>query len=636
MKLDYKKLSDFFVERPPIKNLSNKLFQLGHEHEIHDQIFDMELTPNRGDCLSLLGLARDLNVFFPNSKDRDIYSKKIPKLEFDFENISPNSCHRISFLEIEVDLVPKKYKSYLNDYFDVLKINRNNFFSDVSNYLSYEMGHPTHCYDKEKITDKLIFTEEQVNEKFKTLLGTEILLSGQNCVFKMGNEVINLAGIIGGDSTSCNIKTKKVLVECAYFNPESIMGKALKYNVTSDAAHKFERGVDMLAQEIVLRRFIKIVEDHTNIKNLKLKTLDYSQYKPQYVKTSVEKINKILGTNIDNKAFIEYLEKLNFFMNEGMIEVPSYRHDIKNCNDIAEEIARIIGYDNIESKAIELPSINKPKQSKVNTLRTFMQTHRFSEVINFPFTNNKSVSSIKIDNPLDSGKSYLRTSLRQSLINNLIYNERRQNDSIKLYEISDIYFKENDTKHETKIGIIASGRQGHSYINFSKKIDKQFFENIFNSISSDLKFNILEIPRSEIDTKIKDKIFYIEANILDIDFDSIQIPSKFSFRKTNFIKYEEISSMPSSSRDISFSVEKPESLKELFDIINNFRSSNLKKSFCFDFFVNPKKSVIKVGFRFIFQSKAHSLNDKEVEKEIKVLIEKTLRLDGIKIPGLEF
>ena len=138
MKIHYKDIIRFIDEKPSIDDLSNKLFQLGHEHEIEDEVFDMEFTPNRGDCLSMHGLARDLNVFYEVNNLIDIYEEDIEELELDFINKSEADCPNISFLKIEIEGQISKYKDYLSSYFFNLKIKKKNFFTDISNYISYE------------------------------------------------------------------------------------------------------------------------------------------------------------------------------------------------------------------------------------------------------------------------------------------------------------------------------------------------------------------------------------------------------------------------------------------------------------------------------------------------------------------
>ena len=132
MKIVYKDLINHLVEKPSKELLSEKLFQLGHEHEIHGDVFDMELTPNRGDCLSLLGLARDLNVFFGKSESIEIFEDNIDDFDFDFENLSPKDCPKISFLEIEIEDSKVVYKPYLENYFKTIGGNKTNLFTAVS------------------------------------------------------------------------------------------------------------------------------------------------------------------------------------------------------------------------------------------------------------------------------------------------------------------------------------------------------------------------------------------------------------------------------------------------------------------------------------------------------------------------
>ena len=320
--------------------------------------------------MSLIGLARDLNIFFGNSNDIQIYEDRIENLDIDFENLSEDDCPKISFLEMEICETSPIYKEYLENYFNILGNNKTNLFTDISNYISYELGQPTHCFDRDTIKNKLVFENKLLKTSFKTLLGTEVELDGKNCVFSMNDRVISLAGVMGGASTACSKNTKSVLIECAYFNPESIIGKSVKYNLNSDAAHKFERGVDFLSHEIVLRRFIKIVQDHVSIKSLKLKSFISKESKLISIPIDIDNINKILGTNISEIEYLSYLDKLGFKIN-GEIKVPSYRSDIKTQNDLAEEIARVIGYDRIHSNPIKLNQIKQNNKKDKTSLIEF-------------------------------------------------------------------------------------------------------------------------------------------------------------------------------------------------------------------------------------------------------------------------
>ncbi len=628
MKLVYKDLINLLSKKPSKELLSERLFQLGHEHEILGEVFDIEFTPNRGDCLSLMGLARDLNVFFGKSEAIDIFKEKIDPLNIDFENHSPKDCPQISFLEIDIEELTVSYKPYLENYFSVLGNKKTNFFTDISNYISYELGQPTHCFDRETIQNKLIFENIECDNTFKTLLGSEIKLKDRNCVFTVHGEIISLAGVMGGISTACTNETKKVLVECAYFNPESIIGKSIKYNLASDAAHKFERGVDIASQEQVLRRFIKIVEDHVKIKSIKFKSFIEDDFQSLSIPIDIDKINKVLGTSLEEYEYLGHLEDLGFKV-QDQIKVPSFRHDIKTNNDLAEEIARVIGYDNIKSASIGLKKIDYKHATNVTKLESFLTKNGFSEVINFPFTSKKEKVSIEIDNPLDSKRNNLRTSLKESLLENLLYNERRQKDIIKLFEISDIYTKDSAIKKEKKLGLIISGRQGNNYNDFSKKLDHNYLKKLLNED----KFELIEILRNKLVTKKKDKIYFIEIPLKDIPesfFSKINNDKK----SINFINYKPISEYPSSKRDFSFLIEDLQATHKLIDMLENISDEIIKKGFIFDYYKNDDAKIIKLGYRFIFQSNLKTLSDQEINDKVHKILSPILEIEGVSIPGM--
>ena len=635
MKIAYKHLVKNIIGNPSIEEISDRLFQLGHEHEIEKNIFNMEFTPNRGDCLSLNGLLRDLSVFYEMNANQEIYNEELKMLDMDFENRSQDICPQISFLKLEIESIPNKYKDYLNDYFIDLNLNKNNFFTDISNYISYENGQPTHCYDADKINGKLVFQELDTDQEFKTLLGNTINLTSKNSVFLLDNKIINLAGVVGGIETSCSSDTKTVLVECAFFKPEAIIGKSVKYDIQSEASHKFERFVDPECQDRTIRRFIKIVDDHTNIKDISVIAYKFKQNKVTKIPIDSNKINQIIGINISQDTYLNHLSKLGFNIKDEHIEVPSYRSDIETQNDLAEEIARIIGYDNISRNEITIP---KGKISNIydleNKLRFLLLDEGFYEVINAPFVSDVSSNSILVDNPLDSNKKYLRSNLTESLLANLLFNERRQKDSIKLFEISDVYtLKENKINVKRKLAIIASGRAGHNYKDFSKKISKKYLTSIFKEIlpNENLEFSLLN--RKSLNTKVKNEIICCEIDIASFSSDVL------SFKETSkppesFIEYTPISDLPISIRDLSFSIRDFTELDKLQKYILEFEHELLKDVFIFDYFNNEKNAEIKIGFRFVFQSADTTITELQVNKIINVIMSHIEGIDGITIPGL--
>ena len=635
MKISYIHLVKHIQENPTIQEVSDSLFQLGHEHEIEDNIFNMEFTPNRGDCLSIKGLLRDLAVFYTiDFNNIEIYIENLEELKIDFENLSKSICPKISFLKLEIDQVPNIYKNSLGDYFSDLSLNKNNFFTDVSNYLSYEIGQPTHCYDANTIKEKLIFHEIEKNEEFETLLDKKISLRGKNAVFSLNNKVVNLAGVVGGKSTSCSTNTKSVIVECAFFQPEAIIGKSVKYDIQSEASHKFERGVDRECQDMILRRFIKVVAEHTNIIDMSIVSFEYEENIIHQIPVNVRKINQIIGIDISENEYLKYLKKLGFVVEQGIVKVPSFRSDIKTENDLAEEVARVIGYDNILRADITIPkNENRNRKDTENKLRYFLLDHGFYEVINSPFVSLSFKDSIKVDNPLDSNREFLRTNVTNSLVDNLLFNERRQKDSIKLFEISDIYSSNNGLTKKRKLSIIASGRVGLNYQDFSKKINKKYLETIFQELLPNKVFDYQILSRELLDTKIKNEIVALELDLDDFSDDALYFKERSKSPK-GFVQYNPISDLPSSFKDISYSIKDFSKSEELQDLLLNYQNEILKNVFIFDYFYNEKKKEVKIGFRFTFQSKETTLSSSEIDSVINDIVNKSLKISGISIPGI--
>lgn len=632
MKISYKHIKNNIKNNISIAELSDYLFQLGHEHDIEGEIFNFEFTPNRGDCLSINGILRDLNLFYDIEQIDDLYDQEIPSLNINFTNDAEDACTNISFLKVDIKDIPVSYDGLLQSYFNDLDINKNNFFTDISNYISYETGQPIHCYDANSIGKDINLHYLKQEEIFETLLDKTITLDTDDLVFTSNNEVINLAGIIGSKKSSCTLKTKSVIIECAHFNPECLMGKSVKYDINSDAAHKFERFVDPNNHEYIIRRILRIIEKHAVIENAQVFSECFKTKPQATIKYKINDLNRILGTDLSQKQCDSYLTKLSFKIDNDKVIVPTFRNDIKSQNDLAEELARAFGYDNIINKSFTLENSTKLSTFQIeNKLRALLVHNGFYEVINNPFTSCEHEGALKLDNPLDSNKKFLRKDLKESLIGNLLYNERRQKESIKLFEISNIY-KNSSMLTTKKIGIIASGRVGKNYIEFSKKVTNKYVQEILESFLPIEKIKFIDIPRSSLDTKIKNHITYIEFEInesmhINVDF---KIPNILKLKK-----YKPISEFPCSQRDISFSIKDASRFNDLEKIISNFNSPLLKEKFMFDFYKNTKSKEIKVGFRFIFQSRASTITDFEVNQALEIIISSCLKIDSVSIPGLQ-
>lgn len=218
---------------------------------------------------------------------------------------------------------------------------------------------------------------------------------------------------------------------------------------------------------------INIIQDHCEVTELKLHSENYNIVKDNDLNFDVQVVNNILGSDVSEIFYRESLNKLGFKISPtNKIQIPTFRHDITQQNDLAEELARVIGYDNLPLQSLKFDRAQIiPEPNLKRKLKSFFVDNGFTESINMPFIAEDLVNSktIRVDNPLDSNREYLRTNITNSLIENVIYNEKRQKDSIKLFEMSDIYYlNKGEIVKESKIAIIVSGRLGLNYSDFSK------------------------------------------------------------------------------------------------------------------------------------------------------------------------
>ena len=320
-------------------------------------------------------------------------------------------------------------------------------------------------------------------------------------------------------------------------------------------------------------------------------------------------------------------------INEASINIPNHRHDIENLNDISEEVARVIGYDNIKPKPIQIPKARSKIYNEELKIKNFLVDNGFYEVINDPFVSTGNDISIEVDNPLDSNRKYLRIDTKKSLLENLLFNERRQKDSIKLFEITDIYINNHEISKRV-LGIIASGRVDRNYKDFSKKITDKYLKGLFEKrINANNHINIIDIPRAGLNSKLKNPIVFTEIEI-DSEF-SFDYSRKESNNPNPCYKYIPVSEFPSSSRDLSFSISDYSNSEKLQNYLLNFENKLIKEIFIFDYFFNEKNKEIKVGFRLTFQDNKSTITETDVNNIMDVIIKNTLKLNGVSIPGLK-
>jgi phenylalanyl-tRNA synthetase beta chain len=438
--------------------LNEKDWKIG---EGFDYLYDISLTPNRGDCLSIFGLARDLaatfgkKVYLPGNRPRETYESVDQAIDISIR--CPDQCQRYCARVINgVKIGPSPQWLQLR----LLSVGLRpiNNVVDVTNLAMMEIGHPMHAFDLDRLRQKEILVRlAKDGEKMKLLDGSEIeLASGLDMVITDGVGPIALAGVMGGHESEVTESTERLLLEAAYFEPKTIRRTARRHRMSTDASFRFERGADI---EVLPR-----VLDHAASLILELAGGEVPRGfvdchpKPIEQRTLLlrtDRAARLLGVEIPRTRVADLLTALNFEILRAdrerlVIGVPSFRSDISREEDIYEEIARLQGFDNIPSTMPYMAANAQPMPQSLR-LRREIQDHLirlgFDEAVNLSFVSGECLADLGFDptealqllNPLSREQAVMRTDLAPSMLRTVVYNLNRGNTNLRLFETSRTY-----------------------------------------------------------------------------------------------------------------------------------------------------------------------------------------------------
>ena len=500
-------------------NLIDSMTSLGLEVESYkkfgkDSIIDIDITPNRPDCLSVYGIARDLSAKHDlklgsiKKYKLNITKKSKPINKIDHKIAPVYSCLTLTNFNNKTktpEVVARRLKA--------CGINRVNFIVDLINFVMIEIGQPMHAFDLDKLSGQINVRNSEKGETIDCLDGKSYQLVSNTPIIADDSGPIAIAGVIGGQSTAVDFSTQSVFIESAYFIPDRIRLSSKDHRIQTDSSHRFERGVDPLLQNIALERLAYIISKETDIKDADIiASSKYKQTKKNKgkVSLSLNNIFKRLGIKIDEKFVVNVLKKLGFDPKKTkkdtlQIVIPSHRFDIFQQNDLIEEIARLFGYDKfpacLPSKIVDYDLYNKPIG---DVIADNLVSRGYNEVINYTFIprgsqtiDSKENSIISLINPITEDKAEMRVSLLYSLLKNVSYNKNRQKSSAKLFEIGRVYsFTKN--KKTLEKNIIAGVITGFNFPD-NLRVDKTL------ATFYDVKGDILStLPNLEIERKSKE------------------------------------------------------------------------------------------------------------------------------------
>ncbi|MBR6996923.1 MAG: phenylalanine--tRNA ligase subunit beta [Ruminococcus sp.] len=450
---------------------------------LDDTSVEFEITSNRPDCLSVIGLAREtaatygteLNVKAPEFKgvDGDINSM----LKVDIHNTE--KCQRYCagiVKNVKIGPSPRWMRERLR----ASGVRPINNFVDITNYVMLEYGQPMHAFDLRYVEGAHINVRNAKNgEKIMTLDGVERELTEDMLVIADEKKPVAVAGIMGGEYSGIMDDTTTVVFESAYFEPTQVRRTSKALKLKSDASSRYEKGVDRLISMTCLKRAFELVEElgAGEVLNTVI-DCDYTDKTPAAVDFSADWINNFLGTDISEADMIKYLERLEFKVENGKVIAPSFRIDIGCKADIAEEVARIYGYNNIPStdfRGVARAEFTE-EQKFVRTLRNAASALGGYEIATYSFVSPKYFDKIKLPadsklrkvvrivNPLGEDTSVMRTSTIPSMLDVLSFNYNNRNDKACLYEISKEYLPAEEEKPFINGDTLAnSGKQKHMY-----------------------------------------------------------------------------------------------------------------------------------------------------------------------------
>jgi phenylalanyl-tRNA synthetase beta chain len=627
----------------------------------NDINYNFELTPNRGDCFSHIGVAREIAILEKSNiserqmdlNESTVNTNGLIKVTILNEDACPRYATRI-IKNVKVEPSPE----WLSNRIQSIGLKSINNIVDLANYVMMDCGHPVHTFDLDKIIgNEIIVRFPKQNEKMKLLDESEIELKEHHLLICDQENPIALAGVMGGHESAINGNSKNILIECAYFDPRVVRKSAKSLDISTDASKRFERDTDIERIEFALNylaSLIKKVAGGEITKGIVDVGMKSKVIPPIFF--SSKKCNRFLGIKLDDNAIEEIFNLLKItFEKENDIyncTVPSYRNDLEREVDLFEEIARVYGYDNIPEEFSFTSNYNtfiKDEQFYFNKLREVSASNGFLEHYSNSLISGKlcqlfsKQQSIELSNPLSQEMAYLRNSLVPGLLNAVSINERRQQSRFKLLEIGQIHKKvesiETTSVESSSFALVWYDNANPHWRELPQFDIYQAKRDLFIILSkmgcNNLKLKETDALGFEYALEIKNKKirigiigliskkmlkqFNINNDVILFDGDLQKLTS---ISEKNIHRFKTISQFPVVTRDIAILVNSDISSGKLNSTIKQLGGDILTSVKLFDFYEGKELGINKksMGYSLKFQSDEQTLNDKIIDKTIRKIV----------------
>ena len=470
---------------------------------LDDQLIELDLTPNRGDCLGMIGLAREVGVLARTQVN-----------EIDYPTVKITTERKIPVATAALDECPKYLGRVIENiniatpspYWLQERLRRSGLRSidpvvDVTNLMLLELGHPMHAFDADKLHGTVTARLAKEGEKLTLLDDREVVLDSATLLIADDTQGLAMAGIMGGLSSSVTSQTKSIFLECAFFSQLAIAGKARGYGLHTDASHRYERGVDYALQARALERatalLLEIVGGDAGPVSIAIGNLP----KTRQVRLKFANVKRLLGVDVPQAESVDILTRLGFVEEssdaEGIVfTVPSFRFDVSIEADLIEEIARVFGYNNLpETPGMTVQRLPKiPERIRpVAALKQRLVAEGYQEAINYSFIDPELVSSVcpesqtvVLKNPISAEMSVMRPSILPGLLSTLSYNLNRQRERVRLFEEGLVFEKVAGEIKQTRClaGLIYGSAEPINWNQPKKPVDFYDIKGIVESLAN--------------------------------------------------------------------------------------------------------------------------------------------------------
>lgn len=634
-----------------------------------DWVFEVELTPNRSDATSHIGVARDLAAYLQVNHGKDGFVKmpninsfhidnKSKTIEVEVEN--PDRCPRYSGLTI-TEVKIKESPAWLKNRLLAIGSRPINNIVDITNYVLHELGQPLHAFDADKINgNKLRIKTLAKDTKFVSLDEVERKLRDEDLMIcDNDSNPLCLGGVFGGLDSGVSESTTSIFLESAYFNPKSIRISSMKHNLRTDAALIFEKGADPEMTLFALKRAALLMQELADAKV----SSDITDIYPEPIKNAVvvvsyAKINSLIGLELDKNEIITIIKALKFkILSETdqniTVEIPGSKYDVTREVDVIEDILRIYGLNKVpipQKVAISINVVEETEKYKVrNHVSEYFVNEGFFEAMSLSlgesekylkYLNIENEKLIYINNTSNVNLNIMRPELMLSCLENLKFNINRQIRDINMFEFGRSYqFVKGDIYEREFLSFYTTGKRYDESWNMDKSRKNDFYTIKAHVNNLLLKVNVGKTQLTEIenDNRFEYGMSVVKNNILIGSFGKVnkQLSENLDVKQEvfycefdfeNLLKFsenrilnEEISKYPVSRRDVAFVIDN--SVK--FDTIEKTAQKILKKLLkevnLFDVYKNDDqlgKDKVSYAVSLIFEDKTKTLQDKEIEKEL--------------------